>query len=128
MLLPPRVSFDNSIESIESWCDAARRNGLLSLDQFADGERDPLARKGLRLLVDGNEPDAIRTILEVEITAKEVIKLRSRYNKIIAAATGRTEEDVLDDARRDFWLEAGHALEYGLVSKVIEKRSELPTS
>lgn len=63
---------------------------------------------------------------DLEITAKEVLKLRDRYNSIIAKATDRSADEVLEDARRDFWLEAGQALEYGLVNKVISKRSELP--
>ena len=68
------------------------------------------------------------TASDLEITAKEVLKLRDRYNRIIGAATGRKPEQVLEDARRDFWLESGQALEYGLVSKVIERRQEIPTT
>lgn len=63
---------------------------------------------------------------DLDITAKEIIKLRDRYNKIIAEACGKAPEDVLEAARRDFWLDAGQALEYGLVSKVVKQRSELP--
>ena len=63
---------------------------------------------------------------DLEITAREVIKLRDRYNRIIADATSRKMEEVLEDARRDFWLESQNALEYGLVSKVVTKRDELP--
>lgn len=63
---------------------------------------------------------------DLDITAKEIIKLRDRYNKIIAEACNKAPEDVLEAARRDFWLDAGQALEYGLVSKVVKQRSELP--
>lgn len=66
------------------------------------------------------------TASDLDITAREILKMRDRYNKIIAEATGRKAEVVLEDARRDFWLDAGAALEYGLVSKVISKREELP--
>ena len=68
------------------------------------------------------------TASDLDITAKEILKLRDRYNKIIAETTGRAAEQVLEDARRDFWLDAGRALEYGLVAKVIKKRDELPDS
>ncbi len=68
------------------------------------------------------------TASDLEITAREVLKLRDRYNRIIAEATGHSMEEVLEDARRDFWLDAGAALEYGLVSKVVTKRSEIPTA
>jgi ATP-dependent Clp protease protease subunit len=66
------------------------------------------------------------TASDLDITAKEILKLRDRYNKIIAETTGRAAEQVLEDARRDFWLDAGRALEYGLVSKVVKRRDELP--
>ena len=66
------------------------------------------------------------TASDLDITAREILKMRDRYNKIIAEATNRKPEAVLEDARRDFWLDAGHALEYGLVCKVIKKREELP--
>ncbi len=66
------------------------------------------------------------TASDLDITAKEILKLRDRYNKIIAETTGRTAEEVVEHARRDFWLGAGEALEYGLVSKVIRKRADLP--
>ncbi|MGE3174513.1 MAG: ClpP family protease [Planctomycetota bacterium] len=66
------------------------------------------------------------TASDLDITAREILKLRDRYNKIIAATTNRTPEDVLEAARRDFWLDAGAALEYGLVDKVITKRGDLP--
>lgn len=62
---------------------------------------------------------------DLDITAREILKLRDRYNRIIAEACNQDPEDVLEKARRDFWLDAGQALEYGLVSKVVEKRSEI---
>lgn len=63
---------------------------------------------------------------DLDITAKEILKLRDRYNRIIAAACGKKPEDVFESARRDFWLDAGQALEYGLVDKILVKRSDLP--
>jgi len=63
---------------------------------------------------------------DLDITAREIIKLRDRYNRIIAEACGKSIDEVTEAARRDFWLDAGSALEYGLVDKVISKRSDLP--
>ncbi len=62
---------------------------------------------------------------DLDITAKEILKLRDRYNRIIAEECGKKAEDVLESARRDFWLDAGQALEYGLVSKVVVNRAEI---
>jgi ATP-dependent Clp protease protease subunit len=66
------------------------------------------------------------TASDLDITAKEILKLRDRYNKIIAEQCGTTPEKVTESARRDFWLDAGQALEYGLVHKVVTRRDELP--
>lgn len=65
------------------------------------------------------------TASDLDITAKEVMKLRVRYNKIIADAAGTTPEKVVADAHRDFWLNAAEALEYGIVDRVIATRSEM---
>jgi ATP-dependent Clp protease protease subunit len=65
------------------------------------------------------------TASDLDITAKEVMKLRVRYNKIIADAAGTTPEQVVADAHRDFWLNAVEALEYGIVDRVIATRSEM---
>ncbi|HEX5050211.1 MAG TPA: ATP-dependent Clp protease proteolytic subunit [Planctomycetota bacterium] len=66
------------------------------------------------------------TASDLDITAKEILKLRDRYNRIIAETCGKKPEEILEAARRDFWLDAGQALEYGLVHKVVKKRDELP--
>jgi ATP-dependent Clp protease protease subunit len=65
------------------------------------------------------------TASDLDITAKEVMKLRVRYNKIIADAAGKTPEQVVEDAHRDFWLNAKESLEYGIVDRVIARRAEL---
>ncbi|MCA8975294.1 MAG: ATP-dependent Clp protease proteolytic subunit, partial [Planctomycetes bacterium] len=62
---------------------------------------------------------------DLDITAKEILKLRDRYNRIIAESCDQKAEDVLEAARRDFWLDAGQALEYGLVCKIVETRADL---
>ena len=65
------------------------------------------------------------TASDLDITAREVMKLRKRYNRIIGEATSKTVEDVEADAHRDFWLNAEEALAYGLIDRVIAQRSEL---
>lgn len=49
----------------------ARKDGLLGLESVADAEPDPYARKGLQLLVDGAEPENIRSVLEVDFYTQE---------------------------------------------------------
>jgi ATP-dependent Clp protease protease subunit len=65
------------------------------------------------------------TASDLDITAKEVMKLRARYNRIIADACKRTPEQVIEDAHRDFWLNSQEALAYGLINAIVSKRAEL---
>lgn len=65
------------------------------------------------------------TASDLDITAREVIKLRERYVRIIAEGTGRDPERILEDARRDFWLNGEEAKKYGLVDRVVRERAEM---
>lgn len=67
----PKQSPREAIEKIVGWSNIARREGLLGLESVAEEETDLFARKGLQLLVDGNEPEAIRGIMEVDLGAQE---------------------------------------------------------
>ena len=62
---------------------------------------------------------------EIEIHAKEIEKTRQKINKLIADETGKSIKQVGKDTDRDFWLSAEEALEYGLISKIINNRKEL---
>ena len=62
---------------------------------------------------------------DIDITAREILKLRARYNQIVHEATGKPVEQVTKDSDRDFWLTATEAETYGLVGRVIQRRSEL---
>jgi chemotaxis protein MotA len=59
------------IADISRWSHIARKEGLLSLESYIAAVKDPFAVKGLQLLVDGAEPERLREVLEVEITAVE---------------------------------------------------------
>jgi len=62
---------------------------------------------------------------DIEITASEIIKIRDKYNRIVATETGRDQAAVTTDADRDFWLSAEEAVEYGLVDRVIAHQGEI---
>ena len=62
---------------------------------------------------------------EIEIHAKEIEKTRQKINALISQETGKSMNQVEKDTDRDYWLNAEEAAAYGLISKVIEKRSEL---
>ncbi|MEH6677004.1 ATP-dependent Clp protease proteolytic subunit [Phenylobacterium sp.] len=57
---------------------------------------------------------------DIQIEAEEIVKMRERVNRIIARETGQPYEKVVKDTERNFWMNAEKAIEYGLVSKVIE--------
>lgn len=68
---PPQQDLEGLIGRIVEWSNLARKQGLLALEGAVEGEGDPFVRKGLQMLVDGAEPEAIRGILEVELSSKE---------------------------------------------------------
>ncbi|WP_407315879.1 flagellar motor protein [Pseudomonas sp. nanlin1] len=71
ILFPPRIDLSSGIDRVVNWSLTARKEGLLGLESVADVEPDSYARKGLQLLVDGAEPEAIRSILEVDFLTQE---------------------------------------------------------
>lgn len=63
---------------------------------------------------------------EIEIHAREIEKMRTRINTLISEETGKAYEQVEKDTDRDYWMNATEAVEYGLVSKIVTHRSEMP--
>ncbi len=68
---PPVIDPQALIRQITVWSQLSRREGLLALENSLNQLKDPFARKGLQLLVDGAEPERLREVLEVEIEAFE---------------------------------------------------------
>ncbi|MDR6534443.1 ATP-dependent Clp protease proteolytic subunit [Variovorax soli] len=62
---------------------------------------------------------------DIAIHAQEIIKARERIARTIARETGKSFDSVMADIERDRWLSAEEAVEYGLVSRIIERKSEL---
>jgi len=62
---------------------------------------------------------------DIVIEAEEIIRMRSRINKLISDATGQPLEKVNQDTDRNFWLNASEAVDYGIACKVISKWSDL---
>lgn len=62
---------------------------------------------------------------DIAIQAREIIKARERIARTIARETGKPLETVQADIARDRWLSAEEAVEYGLVSRIIERKTEL---
>lgn len=62
---------------------------------------------------------------DIEIQAREIIKMNQRLIKIYSKATGQSEEKIAKDIDRDYWLSAEEAVAYGLVGKIIESQSDI---
>jgi ATP-dependent Clp protease protease subunit len=62
---------------------------------------------------------------DISIEAEEILKMRERLNREIAAETGQSYERVVQDTERNYWLGAEEAKAYGLVSRVISSASEV---
>jgi ATP-dependent Clp protease, protease subunit len=65
------------------------------------------------------------TAADIDIEAREIIKMRERLNRLFAEQTGQPLERIEDDTRRNFWLSAVEAREYGLVGSIIQGVDEL---
>jgi chemotaxis protein MotA len=68
---PPQMQAEALIQKIIEWSNIARKQGLLGLEPMIRQEEDSFVQKGLQLVVDGSEPDAIRGIMEVEMSVRE---------------------------------------------------------
>ena len=56
---------------------------------------------------------------DIEIHAREILRLRGMLNRILAENTGQSEEKIAQDADRDFFLDANQAQKYGLIDEVL---------
>jgi chemotaxis protein MotA len=74
---PPAHEPESLIAKLVEWSNISRKQGLLGLEPMLQSEPDPFLRKGLQLVVDGSEPDTIRSTLEVEMHARETADLRA---------------------------------------------------
>ncbi|MDU5233625.1 ATP-dependent Clp endopeptidase proteolytic subunit ClpP [Negativicoccus succinicivorans] len=63
---------------------------------------------------------------EIEIHAREILRMREELNNILARHTGRTLDEINNDTERDHFLSAAEALKYGLVDEVLDRPLPLP--
>jgi ATP-dependent Clp protease protease subunit len=57
---------------------------------------------------------------DIEIQAKEILRLKARLNEIMSESTGQTLDTIERDTERDYYLSADQAVTYGLIDKVLE--------
>ena len=89
------------------------------------GKRFLLANNRLLLhqpLITG---ELIGSATDLDIEAKEILRLRARLYDILSKHTGQTIEKVEKDCDRDLWLNAAEAIEYGLADRILQKAPEI---
>jgi len=62
---------------------------------------------------------------EIEIYAKEIDNMKQKINKLISEETGKSLKQVAKDTDRDYWMNPEEARKYGLISRIVSRRSEL---
>jgi ATP-dependent Clp protease protease subunit len=86
---------------------------------------DRFALPNTRFLLHQPAGGASGMAADVEIEAREILRMRERLNRIFARETGQPFERIETDTHRNFWLDAEQAKDYGLVGHVIKTVSEL---
>jgi ATP-dependent Clp protease, protease subunit len=64
-----------------------------------------------------------RQATDIEIEAKEILRIKDNLNEILSARTGQPLEKIVKDTDRDYFLSAQEAMDYGLIDRVIEDRA-----
>ncbi len=98
--------------------------GALLLAAGAEGKRYALPNS--RILIHQPMGGFQGQATDIDIHAREILKLRERLNKILSSHTGQSFERIAADTDRDFFMGGEEAKEYGLIDQVIEKRMTTP--
>ncbi len=83
----------------------------------AHGKRTALRHS--RIMIHQPSAGAMGQASDIEITVKEVLRLKSELYEILATHTGKTMQEIADDSDRDKWLDSFEAKAYGLVDEVL---------
>jgi ATP-dependent Clp protease, protease subunit len=94
--------------------------GAFLLAAGAKGKRNALPNS--RIMIHQPSGGAQGQATDIEIQAREILKLRESLNQILAERTGQSLDKIKSDSERDYFMSAAEAQAYGLVDKVIERR------
>ncbi|MBR1587302.1 MAG: ATP-dependent Clp endopeptidase proteolytic subunit ClpP [Kiritimatiellae bacterium] len=91
--------------------------GAVLLTAGAKGKR--FALPNARIMIHQPWGGAEGKASDIEITAREIIRLKGKLNEILASHSGKTMEEVVRDTDRDHFMSADEACEWGLIDKVV---------
>ena len=96
--------------------------GAFLLAGGAKGKR--LALPNAEIMIHQPSGGAKGQATEIEIVAENILKTKKKLNEILAANTGKPVDVVAADTERDHYMSAQEALEYGIIDRIIEKRTD----
>nr|WP_217495551.1 ATP-dependent Clp endopeptidase proteolytic subunit ClpP [Caminibacter mediatlanticus] len=94
--------------------------GAFLLSSGAKGKRFALPHA--RIMIHQPLGGAQGQATDIEIHAKEILRMKKELNKILAENTGQSIRKIEKDTERDFFMSAEEAMKYGLIDKVLKKR------
>lgn len=108
---------------INTYCiGQASSMGALLLTAGTKGKRFALPNS--RVMIHQPSGGVGGTSSDIQLQAKEILKLKARLNEILAAHTGQTVERIAIDSERDFFMGPFEAKEYGLIDEVVLPRKK----
>lgn len=93
--------------------------GAFLLSGGAKGKR--MSLPGSRIMIHQPLGGAKGQATDIEIEAKEIMRMRTMLNELLSEHSGQPIEKIKEDTERDYYMSAQEAIEYGLIDKVIEK-------
>ena len=104
--------------AVATYCVGLAASGAaILLSAGAKGKR--FALPNAEIMIHQPHGGAEGQATDIEITAKQIIKLRERLNKILAKNTGQKLEKIEKDVERDFFMTSEEAVKYGIIDKVL---------
>ena len=101
-------------------CGMAASMGAVLLGAGTKGKRFALPNSEIMLHQVAGGAEGVAA--DIEINARQIIKIKERLNQIIAKHTGKNLEKITVDTDRDFYLDAKEAKEYGIIDEVIKTK------